>query len=100
MTDPEGVGLLLSLRDGMTWGDVAWQVLLAAGGLAALASAAQGYGRRILAGWERWAMALAGLLMVFPALVEYAARDLIPHPHWVGIALAILLLVLQRPRRA
>jgi TRAP transporter 4TM/12TM fusion protein len=100
VTDPEGVGLLLSLRDGMTWVDVAWQVLLAAGGLAALASAAQGYGRRILAGWERWAMALAGLLMVFPALVEYAARDLIPHPHWVGIALAIGLLVLQRPRRA
>jgi TRAP-type uncharacterized transport system fused permease subunit len=100
VTNPEGVGLLLNLRDGMTWLDVVWQTVLAAGGLAALAAAAQGYGRRILAGWERAGFALSGLLMIFPALVDYAARDLVPHPHWIGLTLAAALLALQRPARA
>jgi TRAP transporter 4TM/12TM fusion protein len=95
VTDPEGVGLLLSFREGMGWGDVAWQVLLAACGLAALAAAAQGYARRLLAGWERAGFALAGLLMVFPALVEAAFRDAIPAPHWVGLALGAAMLALQ-----
>jgi TRAP transporter 4TM/12TM fusion protein len=99
VTDPEGVGLLLNFREGMTWLDVAWQFLLAAGGLAALAAAAQGYGRRMLAGWERAGLALAGLLMVFPALVEHVAQDMIPYPHLVGMALAVLLLAIQWPRR-
>jgi TRAP transporter 4TM/12TM fusion protein len=95
VTDPEGVGLLLSFREGMGWGDVAWQILLAACGLAALAAAAQGYARRMLAGWERAGFALAGLLMVFPALIEAAFRDAIPAPHWIGLALGAALLALQ-----
>jgi TRAP transporter 4TM/12TM fusion protein len=100
VTDPEGVGLLLNFREGMTWLDIAWQFVLAAGGLAALAAAAQGYGRRVLAGWERAGLALAGLLMIFPALIEHVAQDLIPHPHWIGAGLALALLALQRPRPA
>jgi len=74
--------------------------VLAAGGLAALAAAAQGYGRRVLAGWERAGLALAGLLMIFPALIEHVAQDLIPHPHGIGAGLALALLALQRPRPA
>ena len=95
VTDPEGVGLLLSFRPGMTWGDLAWQIVLAAGGLAALAAAAQGQARRPLAWWERTGFALAGLLMVFPALVEAFAQDAIPAPHWIGLALGAVLLALQ-----
>lgn len=100
VTDPEGVGLLLNFTPSMTWIDVAWQFVLAAAGLAALAAAAQGYGRRIMAVWERVVLAVAGLLMIFPALIEHVAADLIPYPHWIGLALALGLLALQRPRRA
>jgi TRAP transporter 4TM/12TM fusion protein len=95
VTDPEGVGLLLSFRDGMTWIDVAWQAALAAGGLAALAAAAQGYAARLMAGWERAGFAVAGLLMIFPALLEHAFGDAIPAPHWIGIGLAIVLLAIN-----
>lgn len=100
VTDPEGVGLLLNFTPSMTWIDVAWQFVLAAGGLAALAAAAQGYGRRVMAGWERAGLTVAGLLMVFPALIEHVAANLVPYPHWIGMALAVGLLALQRPRPA
>jgi TRAP transporter 4TM/12TM fusion protein len=95
VTDPEGVGLLLKLQGDMGWMDVAWQVVLATLGLAALAASCQGWLRRALAGWERAAMALAGLLMVFPAVLEAVARDLVPHPHWIGLALAAMLVAWQ-----
>jgi TRAP transporter 4TM/12TM fusion protein len=95
VTDPEGVGLLLQLRDGMGWTDVAWQVLLATFGLAALSAATQGWLLRALAGWERWALACAGVLMVFPAALEALLSDLVPHPHWVGLVLAAALMALQ-----
>ncbi len=95
VTDPDGVGLLLAFTPGMTWGDVAWQILLAGAGLAALAAAAQGHGRRALAGWERLGFALAGLLMIFPALIEAIAAGAIPAPHWIGLALGLALAALQ-----
>ena len=95
VTDPEGVGLLLQLRGEMGWHDVAWQVFLATAGLAALAAACQGWLLRGMAGWERWALALAGLLMIFPAALQALAADLIPHPHLVGLALGTALLALQ-----
>ncbi|PWS38772.1 C4-dicarboxylate ABC transporter permease [Falsiroseomonas bella] len=95
VTDPEGVGLLLQFREGMGWADVAWQVLLATLGLAALAAATQGWLRRALAGWERGLLALAGVLMVFPAALEALAADLVPYPHWIGLVLALGLMALQ-----
>jgi TRAP-type uncharacterized transport system fused permease subunit len=95
VTDPNGVGLLLAMKPGMTWLDVAWQVVLATAGLAALAAAAQGHARRALAGWERAGFALAGLLLVFPALVEAIAADALPAPHWIGAVLLAGLLALQ-----
>jgi len=95
VTDPDGVGLLLAMKPGMTWVDVLWQILLAAGGLAALAAACQGHARRTLALWERVGLILAGLLMIFPALVEAAFGDAIPAPHWIGLALGLVLLGLQ-----
>ncbi len=95
VTDPEGVGLLLQLRGDMTWLDVAWQVVLATLGLAALAAACQGWLLRSLAGWERAALVLAGVLMVFPASLEALFADLIPAPHLLGLALAVALMALQ-----
>jgi TRAP-type uncharacterized transport system fused permease subunit len=100
VTDPEGVGLLLQFRGDMGWGDVAWQVLLATLGLASLAAACQGWLLRALAGWERAAMVLAGLLMVFPASLEAIFADLIPAPHLLGLALAAALMALQWRTRA
>lgn len=97
VTDPNGVGLLLNFREGMTWVDLVLQFLFAAGGLALLAAAAQGYARRILAGWERIGLGIAGLLMIFPALVEHAMADSVPYPHLLGVGLAVVLLLLQRP---
>jgi TRAP transporter 4TM/12TM fusion protein len=94
VTDPEGVGLLLSLTPEMTWLDVAWQILLATAGLAALAAACQGYFLRALNGAERVGFALAGLLLVFPALLEGIVPWL-PAPHWIGLALGAALLAWQ-----
>ncbi len=99
VTDPDGVGLLLMLKPGMTWGVVAWQILLAALGLAALAAAAQGQARWLLPGWERGMALLAGIFLVFPALVEGIVEWLtgldVPSPHWMGIVLFALLLARQ-----
>lgn len=96
VTDPEGVALLLSFRPGMGWGDVIWQVALAAGGLAALAAACQGFARRRLAGWERAGFVVAGLLLVFPEILQALTGGLLPAPHWIGVGLALALLALQR----
>jgi TRAP transporter 4TM/12TM fusion protein len=100
VTDPEGVGLLLRLEGGMTWLDVVWQVVLATLGLAALAAACQGWLLRGLAAWERVALAVAGVLIVFPAGLEAVASDLVPYPHIIGIALAAMLVALQLRRSA
>ncbi|WP_237215677.1 TRAP transporter permease [Falsiroseomonas oryziterrae] len=101
VTDPEGVGLLLQLHGDMTWMDVVWQVVLATTGLAALAAACQGWLLRGLAGWERWGLGLAGVLLIFPASIQALVADALPHPHWIGLVLAGMLLALQwRPRPA
>ena len=99
VTDPQGVGLLLNMLPGMSWVDVAEQVFFATLGLAALSSACQGFAVTAMNALERWAMALAGLLMVFPAILEAVAADAIPAPHWVGLALGLMLLGVQWMRR-
>jgi TRAP transporter 4TM/12TM fusion protein len=95
VTDPQGVGLLLQLKPGMTWTDVAWQVALATAGLAALAAACQGWLVRALAGWERAGLVLAGLLLVFPAVIEGVLDDALPYPHLIGMVLAVGLVAWQ-----
>ncbi len=100
VTDPEGVGLLLQLRGSMTWGDVAWQIFLATAGLAFLASACQGWLLRAITGWERAILVAAGLLLVFPAVLEAIAKDLVPYPHWIGLALGAGLVAWQMQTRA
>lgn len=100
VTDPQGVGLLLAFKPGMGWGDVAWQIALATGGLGALAAACQGFARHALSGWERGAWAIAGVLMVFPALFEAMAGRELPLLHWIGIATVAALLAVPRRRQA
>jgi TRAP transporter 4TM/12TM fusion protein len=95
VTDPEGVGLLLQFRGEMGWGDVVWQVFLATVGLAALSAACQGWLLRGLAGWERGGLALAGLLIIFPAALEALLAGLVPQPHLVGLGLVAALMVFQ-----
>ncbi|WP_342449472.1 TRAP transporter permease [Falsiroseomonas frigidaquae] len=95
VTDPQGVGLLLQFSGDMGWSDVAWQFLLAVVGLGTLAVACQGFLRRALAAWERWTLAVAGVLMMFPALLETIAPGLLPYPHLIGMVLAVGLLSLQ-----
>ncbi|MCW8084350.1 TRAP transporter permease [Sabulicella glaciei] len=99
VTDPQGVGLLLNFVGDMTWVDVFWQIFFATLGLAGLASACQGFAITAMGTLERWMMGLAGLLMVFPAVLEAVTWDSIPAPHWLGLGLGILLLVGQVMRR-
>ncbi len=99
VTDPIGVGLLLQRLPGMTWVDIATVTLFSTAGLALLAAGCQGFALRRLAGWERAGSALAGALLVFPApldaLAEYIAARPLPSPHWLGMALAAMLLAFQ-----
>jgi hypothetical protein len=76
-------------------GSLATYIGFLTAGLAALAAACQGWLLRGMAGWERWTLALAGVLMIFPAVLQALAADLIPYPHLVGLALAALLLAVQ-----
>ncbi|MBS7791216.1 TRAP transporter fused permease subunit [Roseococcus sp. SDR] len=99
VTDPQGVGLLLNMLPGMDWMDVVEQVFFATLGLAALSSACQGYAITAMNAVERWLMALGGLLMVFPAIIEVVVADAIPAPHWVGLAIGAVLLGVQWARR-
>ena len=72
------------------------QIALAAGGLAALSAACQDFAFRTMAGWERAGFILAGLLMIFLALVQAAFGDAVPAPHLISVALGGALLA-RRP---
>jgi TRAP transporter 4TM/12TM fusion protein len=102
--DPDGVGLLMKLpKDGSAW-SIVWITLKTGLGLIALAAAAQGWALRRAAAWERVVLALAGLLLVFPSLLEALAelivgRD-IAYTWAVGLALAALVLIIQKARPA
>ena len=69
-------------------------------GLGALAAAAQNWVLRRNTKPERWLWMLAGLLLVFPSLLEGLTEALIgfdvPHPAPFGLALVALLLLKQK----
>src|SRR5581483_10069755 len=68
--DPQGIGLLLKIpRDGSVWGLVLITAKTAAG-LLCLAAAAQNWALRRNTAPERVLWLLAGLLLVFPSLLE------------------------------
>jgi TRAP transporter 4TM/12TM fusion protein len=98
--DPEGLGLLLKLPAGGTWVDVAMITGKTLLGLAALALAAQGWALRRTTPVERGLLVLAGLLLVFPSLLEAAAEAVIgrdiSYTAAFGIAIALIVILKQR----
>jgi TRAP transporter 4TM/12TM fusion protein len=102
--DPQGVGLLLKVPPGGSWVDVALITAKAALGLAALAAAAQGWAFRRTTLVERLLLVLAGLLLVFPSLLEalieaIIGRD-ISYTATFGLAIAAIVLLKQRMQPA
>jgi TRAP transporter 4TM/12TM fusion protein len=97
--DPEGVGLLLKIpKDGSVW-DIVLITAKTAAGLAALAAGAQNWALRRNTPAERVLWVLAGLLLVFPSLLEAMAESMsgydVPHPAPFGLAIAAALLLKQ-----
>jgi TRAP-type uncharacterized transport system fused permease subunit len=98
--DPQGVGLLLYVPEGGSWVDIVQITAKAALGLAALASAAQGWALRRTTRGERVLLAVAGLFLIFPSLLEalieaIIGRD-ISYTATIGIAIGAVVLLKQR----
>jgi TRAP-type uncharacterized transport system fused permease subunit len=98
--DPQGVGLLMKIpKDGSVY-DIVWVTLKTAIGLGALAAAAQNWALRRNTQVERWLWMLAGLLLVFPSLLEGLAESLtgldVPYPAPFGLGLGAALLLKQK----
>jgi TRAP transporter 4TM/12TM fusion protein len=97
--DPQGVGLLMKIpKDGSVW-DIVLVTLKTAAGLGALAAAAQNWALRQNTAVERALWLLAGLLLVFPSLIEAFAERIsgydVPQPAPLGLAIVVLLLLKQ-----
>jgi TRAP-type uncharacterized transport system fused permease subunit len=102
--DPQGLGLLLKIPPGGSWVDIVMITAKTAAGLAALAAAAQGWALRRTTPGERVLMTLAGLLLVFPSLIEamleyIVGRDL-DYTATLGVIIAIAVLIKQRMQPA
>lgn len=98
--DPNGVGLLMKIpHDGTIW-NIVGIALKTAIGLAALAVAAQGWALHRTAMAERVIWMFAGLLLVFPSLIEALAETLtnydFPSPAPFGLAILGALLLKQK----
>jgi TRAP-type uncharacterized transport system fused permease subunit len=98
--DPRGVGLLLSVPKGGSWLDIVLITAITAAGLAALAAAAQNWALRRNTKFETVMFVLAGLLLVFPSLIEPMVERAtgldIPYPAPVGLAIGLALLLKQK----
>jgi TRAP transporter 4TM/12TM fusion protein len=102
--DPQGLGLLLKLPKDGSWIDIVEITVKTGLGLAALTAAAQGWALRRTTAAERMLLTLAGLLLVFPSLIEAVleagiGRD-IEYTATLGLALGIGVLLKQRMQAA
>src|SRR4249920_2389268 len=99
IVDPIGVGLLLYIPKGGSWLSVVEITVLAVIALVALACAAQNWALRQNTLAERLLWLLAGLLLVFPSLLEALAETVsgydVPHPAPFGLAIGAALLLKQ-----
>jgi TRAP transporter 4TM/12TM fusion protein len=97
--DPQGVGLLMKIPNGGSVWDIILVTAKTAAGLGALAAAAQNWGLRQNTLAERLLWLLAGLLLVFPSLLEAMAEQIsgydVPHPAPLGLVIAVALLLKQ-----
>ncbi|HEX6981079.1 MAG TPA: TRAP transporter permease [Alphaproteobacteria bacterium] len=105
--DPAGIGILLELPKNGSVIDVVLVILTTAVGIASLAAAAQNWIFRRLTPVERIALLVAGILLLFPGLVDAASSAVTPehimYPKIVGVALALAVLarhVIERRRAA
>ncbi len=98
--DPQGIGLLLKLPPSGTWIDIVEITVKAAAGLACLAFAAQNWALRRTTLAERFLFLLAGLLLIFPSLLEAAAEAIIgrdiEYTATAGFVIAAVLLLRQK----
>jgi TRAP transporter 4TM/12TM fusion protein len=104
--DPAGVGILLAMPKDGTITDVVLVILTTGIGIAGLAFAAQNWLLRRLQLVERVLMLTAGVLLLFPGLVDAASNTVTPehilYPKLVGVALMALILgrqIVERRRR-
>jgi TRAP-type uncharacterized transport system fused permease subunit len=98
--DPQGLGLLLKIPKDGSWIDIVVITIKAALGLAALAAAAQGWLLRRTTAAERANLTIAGLLLVFPSLIEagmefMVGRD-IEYTATLGFLILAAILLKQR----
>ena len=87
--DPAGVGLLLKMPPDGSWLHVVWIALTACIGIAALAAGTQKWLLSACTQWERWALIVCGLLLVYPA----------PAADFIGLGGVALVLAVQGLRR-
>ncbi|MEX0591746.1 MAG: TRAP transporter large permease subunit, partial [Xanthobacteraceae bacterium] len=98
--DPQGIGLLMKLpKDGSTW-DIVWITFKTGAGLVAFAAAAQNWAVRRNTQLERVLLVLAGLLLVFPSLIDVPLEAVagvdIPGPGLIGLAIAVAVILMQK----
>jgi TRAP-type uncharacterized transport system fused permease subunit len=97
--DPQGIGLLMEVPKGGSGLDIVLITLKTGLGLAALASAAQGWAIRKTTRGERLGLLLAGLLMVFPGLLEASIETVIRrdigYTATIGMLIAAAVLIKQ-----
>ena len=101
--DPLGVGLLLQVPKGGDWGSVAVVLLETMAGIAVLACAFQGRILRRSSALETVMLTVGGMLLVFPELIGAIlglAKVGLAYPHLIGLALAVLVLLMQWMWRA
>ena len=77
--DPQGVGLLMEIPKGGSWVDIVLITAKAALGITALAATSQGWLLQRTTSLERALLFLAGLLLVFPSLIEVFAEWITGH---------------------
>jgi TRAP transporter 4TM/12TM fusion protein len=102
--DPIGVGLLLNVPKGGSWVDIVWITFTTAVGIAALAATTQNWVLARTTVLERVLLLVAGLLLVFPGLLEAplewsTGRD-IGHTALAGLVVGVAALALHRFRLA
>jgi TRAP-type uncharacterized transport system fused permease subunit len=97
--DPQGIGLLMKIPKDGSFIDIIVITLKTAAGLGALAAAAQNWGLRKNTVAERVLLVLAGLLLVFPSLLEPLAERIsgydVPHPAPFGLVIIAAILIKQ-----
>jgi TRAP-type uncharacterized transport system fused permease subunit len=97
--DPQGVGLLMKIPPDGSVLDIFVVTAKTAAGLAALAASAQNWALRRNTVFERLSLTIAGLLLVFPSLLEAMVEQMsgydVPQPAPFGLAIIAIVLLKQ-----